>query len=203
MHTKERILLTALSLFAENGYEAVSVSDISGKLGITKGALYKHFKNKRDIFDSIVKRMYEIDEARSTAFQIPKEVFEVSPESYKQVSLDAVSKYTIAQFSFWTEDPFASCFRRMLSLERYRNPEMAKLYRECIEEGPIFYMEDIFREMMQRSLIQTSDPQLLALQFYAPFYLLISISDHETEKSQPLDKLKLHIQAFFRHIISV
>ena len=37
--TKERILLAALKLFAENGYEAVSVRDIAGELSMTKAAL--------------------------------------------------------------------------------------------------------------------------------------------------------------------
>lgn len=55
--TKENILLTALELFSRSGYEAVSVSDIAGRLGMTKSALYKHYKNKRDIFDSITARM--------------------------------------------------------------------------------------------------------------------------------------------------
>ena len=45
MNTKEKILVTALRLFAVYGYEAVSVSRIAGELGITKGALYKHYKN--------------------------------------------------------------------------------------------------------------------------------------------------------------
>ena len=57
MDTKEKILHAALDLFARDGYEAVSVSMIAGELGITKGALYKHYENKRDIFDSIVRRM--------------------------------------------------------------------------------------------------------------------------------------------------
>ena len=39
--TKERILTTALRLFARDGYEAVSVSDIAQALGMTKGALYR------------------------------------------------------------------------------------------------------------------------------------------------------------------
>ena len=39
--TKERILETALELFAENGYPGTSMSDIAGKLGLTKAALYK------------------------------------------------------------------------------------------------------------------------------------------------------------------
>lgn len=52
--TKENILITALHLFAKDGYEAVSVSQIAGSLNMTKGALYRHYKSKRDIFDHIV-----------------------------------------------------------------------------------------------------------------------------------------------------
>ena len=48
--TKEKILMTALRLFAQDGYEAVSVSTIANELGITKGALYKHYKSKRNPF---------------------------------------------------------------------------------------------------------------------------------------------------------
>ena len=55
--TKENILMAALHLFARDGYEAVSVSQIAGELDITKGALYRHYKSKRDIFDCIVERM--------------------------------------------------------------------------------------------------------------------------------------------------
>ena len=61
METKENILLTALRLFARDGFEAVSVSQIAGELGMVKSALYKHYKNKRDIFDSILERMDEMD----------------------------------------------------------------------------------------------------------------------------------------------
>ena len=64
--TKERILQTALRLFAADGYEAVSVSMIAGELGMTKGALYKHYENKRAIFDAILHRM-EARDAQSAA----------------------------------------------------------------------------------------------------------------------------------------
>lgn len=70
--TKENILHTALRLFARDGYEAVSVSAIAGELGMTKGALYKHYKNKRAIFDSIVERMYQIDAEHSQAYAVPQ-----------------------------------------------------------------------------------------------------------------------------------
>ena len=57
----EEILIVALHLFARDGYEAVSVSQIAGELDMTKGALYRHYKSKRDIFDCIVQRMEQQD----------------------------------------------------------------------------------------------------------------------------------------------
>ena len=63
--TKERILTIALQLFSREGYEAVSMRMIADALGITKGALYKHYESKRDIFDHIVARMRQADAQRA------------------------------------------------------------------------------------------------------------------------------------------
>lgn len=166
--TKERILNTALHLFAANGYEAVSVSDIAAELGMTKGALYKHYKNKRDIFDSIVERMYQIDAQRSMEYEVPPEKHEADPEPYKNVTVESIKKYTVSQFVFWTQDSFASDFRRMLSLERYRSAETAVLYSSCFTAGPVAYMQDIFREMIKNGILREADPGQLAAEFYAP-----------------------------------
>ena len=69
--TKEDILIVALRLFAKEGYEAVSVSQIAGKLGMTKGALYRHYESKRDIFDHIVKRMEQGDGEQAEEYDMP------------------------------------------------------------------------------------------------------------------------------------
>ena len=50
---KERILKTSLELFSCKGFDAVSVSMISESLGISKGALYKHYESKKAILDAI------------------------------------------------------------------------------------------------------------------------------------------------------
>lgn len=196
--TKERILLTALRLFARDGYEAVSVSAIAGELGITKGALYRHYKSKRDIFDSIVVRMVEIDRERSLQYEVPKERYEANAASYEYVSLESIRNFTLAQFRFWTEDEFAANFRRMLILEQYRNPEMAELYSACLTAGPVSYMEDIFREMMKRDVLQKSDSRLLALEFFAPLHLLISLSDHAKEGKEFPNLLERHVDEFIQ-----
>ena len=59
--TKERILETALELFAQNGYLGTSMNDIAQQLGFTKAALYKHYTSKQEILDRIVEHMNEMD----------------------------------------------------------------------------------------------------------------------------------------------
>lgn len=190
--TKENILMTSLHLFARDGYEAVSVSTISGELGMTKGALYKHYKNKRDIFDSIVERMYKIDAERSVQYKVPDGL----KNEGIAVSWDTVKQFTVAQYKFWTEDDFAQNFRKMLTLEQYRNEEMAKLYQSCIAAGPVAYMENIFSQMMADGNMKKADSKLLATEFFAPMYLLIGISDHSENKAQNLELLNRHIERF-------
>lgn len=197
--TKERILMTALHLFAREGYEAVSVSMIAGELGMTKGALYKHYQNKRDIFDSIVDRMYQIDTERAQKYEVPQEKYETDSNAYKNQSVEKIMNFAIAQFSFWTEDEFAADFRKMLTLEQYRSPEMSELYNGCVAAGPVDYMEDMFRELIAEGIFKETDPRQLAVEFYAPLYLLISISDHTKDKSNVAALLSNHIERFVQY----
>lgn len=193
--TKEKILQTALRLFAKEGYEAATVSTIAGELGITKGALYKHYKSKRDIFDSIVNRIYQSDRDRAKQFEVPEEVWDKTPSTYRNTSMDKIKFFMEEQFRFWTQDEFACNFRKMLTLEQYRNPEMGELYQKCLVAGPVSYTEDLFFEMIESGVLRKSDPKQLALEFYAPFYLLLSM-DIATDKDDAADRLAEHIKRF-------
>ena len=106
--TKERILLTALRLFARDGYEAVSVSAIAGELGMTKGALYKHYRNKRDIFDSILARMEQRDAEQANAHDLPEGSAEEMADEYRAASLDDMISFAGTMFRYWTQDEFAA-----------------------------------------------------------------------------------------------
>ena len=190
--TKEKILITALHLFAENGYEAVSVSMIAGKLGITKGALYRHFKNKRDIFLSIVERMRDADRERAEKYSMPEGTMEETAEAYRQTSLDIIADYTKAQFRYWTEEEFPSDFRKLLTLEQYHDPEMARLYEQYLSSGPLMYMADIFSGLVNRQL----DAMQTALEFFGPFFLLLSAYDSSADKASVTELLDRHIGSF-------
>jgi len=57
--TRTRIQQVALELFAEQGYERTSLREIAERLGVTKAALYYHFKSKEDIVRSFTEDYFE------------------------------------------------------------------------------------------------------------------------------------------------
>ncbi|HEX3007692.1 MAG TPA: TetR/AcrR family transcriptional regulator [Bacteroidales bacterium] len=58
--TREYIIVEAFKLFLAKSYEAVSISDISNAIGLTKGALYHHFVNKEELFKAVIDKHLSI-----------------------------------------------------------------------------------------------------------------------------------------------
>lgn len=196
--TKEKILLTSLKLFAQDGYEAVSISKISGELGMAKSALYKHYKNKRDIFDSIINRMDELDYERAREYNMPDGNMDEIIKGYREISIDKIRIYTEAQFKHWTEEEFSSLFRRMLTLEQYRNQEMADLYQKYLVSGPIDYMTHLFAGIIEKK----EEEKQLAIEFYGPIFLMYSLYDNKREGDDLAEMLKKHVDRFSKKMDS-
>jgi len=196
--TKEKILFVALRLFAQNGYEAVSVSSIAGELGMTKGALYKHYKNKQDIFDSIVERVFQEDVVRAKKFEVPEETFEKTPSSFKNTSMEQLKNFIETKFRVWLEDELSCNFRKMLTLEQYRSPDMADLYKMCVCQ--VGYIEDLFCEMIEQGVLKKSDLKLLALEFFAPYHFLLNMAmvDTSSDTEEAANLLTAHIDQFIK-----
>ncbi len=188
--TKERILEEALKLFAQSGYKGTSMNDIAAGLGISKPALYKHYASKQEILDSIVNRMNQMDLERAQKYEMPEGNMEEVIAGYKDTAFDKIKEYTQAQFLHWTEEEFSSSFRKMLTLEQYRDPEMAKLYQNYLAEGPISYMAVLFSGITGNS----REAKQLALDFYGPIYLLYSIYDGSEDKQMVLELLNRHVE---------
>ena len=175
---KEEILIVALHLFARDGYEAVSVSQIAGELDMTKGALYRHYKSKRDIFDCIVQRMEQQDSEQARQNEVPEESIENVPEEYQNVSVEDFVGYSKSMFEYWTEDDFASSFRKMLTIEQFRSEEMQNLYQQYLVSGPAEYVKDLLKNM------EIKNPEEEAVKFYANMFFYYSVYDGATDKTK-------------------
>lgn len=191
-NTKEKILEEALKLFSQSGYMGTSMNDIAAKLGVTKAALYKHYKSKQEILDSIVDKMNEMDKERVKQYEMPEGKLEDVIAEYKQTAFDKIREFTKVQFLHWTEEEFPCCFRKMLTLEQYRNPQMAELYQNYLADGPLSYIETLFAGLFEAA----GKARQMALDFYGPIFLLYSIYDGTGDRQQVIGFLEQHVDHF-------
>lgn len=194
--TKERILETALNLFAQNGYLGTSMNDIAKQLGFTKAALYKHYTGKQEILDRIVERMNEMDDERAKAYEMPETASNDFAEAYLRIPVEKIRIYSAVQFDHWTKEKFSANFRKMLTLEQYRDPKLAQLHHDYLAGGPLEYMAAIFRKLTDSDEIAMQ----LALEFYGPIYLLYSIYDDAEDKKSVSSLLDVHIDRFIAKV---
>lgn len=196
-NTKERILDEALKLFAQSGYMGTSMNDIADRLGVTKAALYKHYKSKQEILDSIVEKMDRMDQERVKEYDMPEGNMKEVVEGYRSTALDKIKEFTKVQFLHWTKEEFPCCFRKMLTLEQYRDPELAKLYQKYLSGGPLLYIEEVFRGFTDNE----REAKQLALDFYGPIFLLYSIYDGAEDKEKVTDLLEQHVDWFATRLL--
>lgn len=191
-NTKERILEEALKLFSQSGYMGTSMNDIAKKTGVTKAALYKHYTSKQEILDSIVETMNRMDRERVKKYKMPEGKMEEVIAEYRDTEFDKIKQFTKVQFLHWTEEEFPCYFRKMLTLEQYRNPELARLYQRYLAEEPLSFITAVFEGL-------TGDAKKagqLALDFYGPIYLLYSVYDGTEEKERVVKLLEQHMEHF-------
>ncbi len=196
MSTKDRIINEALTLFAVHGYSSVSVRDITKVIGIRESAIYKHFKNKQEIFDTIIQLSAErVNQLQQELIQIARQ----EETDNADLSVEILQKVYDKLFTFYLTDEILSKFRKMMIIEQYKSAELNNMFMEMFVEKTLRYQSEVFRLLIQEGRINGSDPEIMALHFYSPIFVLLFRYDTQTEKLEEAIKLiEKHIQEFFR-----
>ena len=199
MDTKHRILDEALTLFSEKGYANVYVSDIAGRVGIKAPSLYKHYRNKRAIFDAIIDEMNHRFEQQAQALSIsgtdPDPTADA--EVYKNMDEDHLIKLGNDLFRYYLHDSYTKRFRKMLTLEQFQDQELARVYSQQYFDMPLSYQGMLLGLMVSQGLLVTGNVPIMTLQFYAPIYMLLTVCDREPSREQEaLELLEGHIRQF-------
>lgn len=197
MKTKERILYISLELFAQKGFSGVSVRDIASEVGVRESALYKHFKNKQDILDSIMVVMNERIELAYQENEVPEVITEDVSQAYKELSLEKLCEIAWNLFSLFTKDPVVSNYRRLLMREQFGNEQAARQYGESYLLGVVHKQGKTFAKLVEGKLFREENPEIIALQFYGPILLLFQQYDcNPGNEDQIKGYLNEHIKAF-------
>lgn len=197
MTTSERIVEEALELFAQKGFDAVSVGEIARAVGIKAPSLYKHYESKQAIFQAILERMQHDYERCAAQLMIDGADAAKDANVFGAVSEEGLVQMGTALFMYFLHDPYVSRFRKMLTLEQFRSGELARWYSKQYVDDPLAYQSQVFAQLVQAGLLKAADPQEMAISFFAPIYLLLTLCDREPEREQQaLAQLEKHIRHF-------
>lgn len=158
--TINQILTVALNLFIQKGYEQTSIQDIINELGgLTKGAIYHHYKSKEEIFQAVTDHMFKgVDEMLS------------SVRDDKELNgLEKLRKISRVSLDNPAQNEMASAAPSLL-----RNPKLLAAQIENIfEKGVPLYIQPIIEQGVRDGSIRTDYPRELseALMILTNFWL--------------------------------
>ena len=143
--TVEKILRVSLKLFQEKGYEATTIQDIVDALGMSKGAIYHHFKSKADSMDLLSERYYQ----NLSWFPDPKGIpGENGLEKLRYV------------FRYFLSDPSKEEIDGMM-LPLLRDPKMVSLSLDSVFREAAPYMDRLVQEAIADGSASPQFPQVL------------------------------------------
>ena len=199
--TKQRILDKALELFSTQGYDSVSVGEIAKAVGIKAPSLYNHFPSKQAIFDAIVESTAAQYEADTDKINIHVQNAQKDIPVFTEITENALFEKVQQIFEYSLHNEAISRFRRMMTIEQFRSPELATLYSKRYVERILNYHADILRTLIASGEICAENPDALAMMYVAPVVTLIGVCDRQPEREHEcLDKLQNHVRLFFRMV---
>ena len=194
-NTKQEILKASLELFSVQGFEATSISQIADAVGIRKASLYSHFDSKQAIMNAIVKEVLE-QYGKHSIFA--RANWEKDAGNLPLTADEAVGMIQ-GQIRYILHDPAISRSRKMLVIEQFQNPSLAKLQTKQNYEDIMHYFTGLVGFLTRQGALAEDDPEIMAAQLCLPISVWINLCDREPEREQEVMELvERHIRQFFR-----
>ncbi|MCR5384559.1 MAG: TetR/AcrR family transcriptional regulator [Saccharofermentans sp.] len=170
MNTKEKIMDVALHMFSERGYEAVSIRDICGEVGIKESTLYYHFKNKKDILDSLIEKFRNhIDGFLSHIDEIPGDGQQKKGKKNDIASSKIMDTYMMDSYLF---DPFCNLMIRLMMIEQFHNEEIRVLYEKTLFTDPYEIYMNVFKRLAAQGAFPEEQAEIIVRQYHAYMTML-------------------------------
>lgn len=172
--TKRKIFETSMKLFAEKGYEATSIEEITATVGVAKGTLYYHFASKEEIFNFLIEEGIKLLQ-NSVDIKITKHDNYIDKiKAIILIQIKIVTKYediiTIILSQFWGKEN--------------RNKKCQTLVYEYIGK-----IEKIVQEGIEKGEIKYGDSRAIASEIYG---LICSTLTYKKREQEELDIMKLY-----------
>ena len=172
--TKRKIFEASMKLFAEKGYDATSIEEITATVGVAKGTLYYHFSSKEEIFNFLVEEGIKLLQ-NSVDIKTAKFLNYIDKlKAIILIQIKIVVKYedliTILLSQFWGNEA--------------RNQKCKKHILEYIKQ-----IEEIVEQGIENGEIKKGNPQAIASEIYG---LICSTLVYKIRNKETLDTMKLY-----------
>ena len=185
----------SLNLFSVQGFEATSISRIADAVGIRKASLYSHFQNKQAILDALVKEVLEQYASHSIFARTDWE----RDVDQLPLTADGAVQMIQGQIRYILHDSSISKARKMLVIEQFQNPELAKLQTKQNYSDVMEYFTGLINCLILQGILKDDDPEIMAAQLCLPISMWINLCDREPEReSEVMELVNRHIRQFFR-----
>lgn len=194
--TKEKLLNTAVTLFAQEGYHAVSIRQIVGKVGIKESSFYNHYTSKEALLSAIFDSINE--EMANDYFPADSVTELIQNQTSEQVLLELLESY----IEFWFESAMEQKWL-ILSMEQFRREDAMEIVLRRHEQN-LAYFTRIFWRMINAGNIPVQDPRMLAAEFW---HILQSFHQeyalrhvHQNNPDKFYQKMRAQISFFCRQL---
>ena len=197
--TKERIIYESLRLFSEKGFDGVSMREIAAAVDIKAASLYAHFKGKEAIYQAIVDTMKQRYNQETMLLHIDGSDAKADVSVYKNISTEQLYSIGEQLFLFFVHDEYTRMYRKILTMEQYKNPVLATEFSKQYYDEAISYQSKLFEMLAESGVFMLADYEVMAVQFFSPIYVMMTICDRQPQReSEMLNLLKRHIDQFAR-----
>lgn len=192
--TKQRILDTAVGLFAQHGFKDVSMREIAKEVGIKASSLYKHYESKESILKSIFElfrqRLAQTEMAgQMPVLSSPAEYFSLAYEKFKQV--------------MWQPDVIK--IARIITVEQQRSQSVREFLVQEMIEKPITATQYVLDVMKNEGLIRRDTDTRVLAEEYCAYIVYLYFEQNFLHIGPSLDvideKMKQHNDFFVRSIL--
>jgi AcrR family transcriptional regulator len=183
---KDRIVDAAARLFAQHGYSRTVLDDVAGECGITKPAIYYHFRDKQALYEAVLCQRFALISQK------------IDEETRKEDPLQALEAYVETFGRYLIEDPhFGAIFARELADGARDLPE------RCIKSLSLTLrrLDEILQVGREHKLFHEENPFMIQLMIVSTLTNYQSTRELRERVLRQLDGKNEHINPELRDIL--
>ena len=194
--TRQRALEAALELFSHKGYQAVSMGDIAGALGIKAPSLYKHFQGKDELYAALFPPLEAHYQALWEEVGARHAQLEEDLQALGVLSAERLEQETLAWLQGEVDDPTATAYRRLMTLNQFEDATPPDRWLWTV---PLALYEGLFARLIGQEILRRGEPHVMAVEYLAPLFQCLARQDRAPAlRPACLEEARQHIRQFHR-----